>query len=228
VLGMVSADDPFAPGQVLDWVAEMRELPVQEPGHGERRRVEQHVIRPEVAVDDHPPGRARQIEVSYGHGVQHAEQPAGARSTGRMCPCSIRSWPAVHAGRELHGELAGKRRVDLGHRHATAQAVEHLAFSREACGGVRALVGLDDDGPAAGGVIGVAVSQRVHVMMFHAAGARVHREFARLTGSCGRPVRAWIMPRRALQTWFVYGLRPEPQAECWLYPDVEIGPAAIA
>jgi hypothetical protein len=28
---MVSADDPFAPGQVLDRISKMRELPVQSP-----------------------------------------------------------------------------------------------------------------------------------------------------------------------------------------------------
>jgi SET domain-containing protein len=31
-----------------------------------------------------------------------------------------------------------------------------------------------------------------------------------------------------VQTWLVDRLPPEPEPECWLHPDVEIGPSAIA
>ena len=161
---MVGPDDPLAPGQVLDRIAEMRELPVHQRGHGEGGWVEQGVIRPEVSMRQHPPGRTGQLEACDGNGVQRAKQLAAGAQDWPRVP-ALDQVLAMLAGEERHGELARQGGVDLRHRQAAAQPFQHLAFPRQAGQGVRALIGLDDNARVAARVIGVAVSQRVLKMI---------------------------------------------------------------
>jgi hypothetical protein len=50
--GVVDPHDPLGPGEILDGLAEVGELPVEERA---RLLVDQQVLRAEVAVDDHAP-----------------------------------------------------------------------------------------------------------------------------------------------------------------------------
>ncbi len=50
---VMHAHDPLGPGEVLDWAADVGRLPVDDAGHAIRLQVEEHVLWPEVAVDDH-------------------------------------------------------------------------------------------------------------------------------------------------------------------------------
>jgi len=50
---MVRPDDPLSPPQILDRVAGVRELPVHQGLHVQGPFVEQHVLRTEVAMQQH-------------------------------------------------------------------------------------------------------------------------------------------------------------------------------
>ena len=71
---MMCADDPFAPGQVLDWLSEMGPLPVQDGCYRIGGRVEQDIIRPIVAVDQDTRNLARTANTDQ-RGINRVDAP---------------------------------------------------------------------------------------------------------------------------------------------------------
>jgi hypothetical protein len=146
---MVEPDDPLSPGQVLDPIPVVGELPIQDRHDLQRLRVEEQVLRAVVAVHEAghtifqpPQGPARSLQ----------DLP-GVALVDQLLP--------VPAGHERHGGASGER-VDLddvGHRDDASDARQGHYLNAQPLRRVDTLVLLDDELAIQPRLVGVPVSK---------------------------------------------------------------------
>ncbi|KPC76068.1 hypothetical protein ADL26_05295, partial [Thermoactinomyces vulgaris] len=163
---VVHPDDPLAPGQVLDRVAEVRELPVHDGGDGVRaqvrREAEQEVVRAEVAVDERVAVSRKGIaEAGDGCRVDLAQdRAADAEDFGGAA--RVDELLAGDAAHEAEGQRAAAGGDHGRDRDRVGERGEQQPFAFEAGGGIGAFVAFRHRLALAEGLVRIAVRESTH------------------------------------------------------------------
>src|SRR5271170_1410428 len=175
VAGMVHADDPLAPREVLGGISRVGPFPVQDRGDFRGGRVEQDVVGAIIAVhEDVSPARGAGEGGGDLAGVDAVDAPqhgaAGAQHV--AAPAGVQQLLAVDAGHERHGQALVPGAQDGRHRDPALQRGEHGALVPGPGQRAGALVALGHGGAVPERAVGVAVPKRPHGLVLAVAGAR--------------------------------------------------------
>src|SRR6266851_732793 len=183
VSGMVHADDPLAPGEVVDRVSGVGPFPVQDPGDLQGYGVEKDILGAVVPVHEHLPatcgareGRGHLAGIKLVDPLEHGA--AGAQHAAAVA--GFKQFLSVDAGHERHGQAPVAEVQDLRHRDPGLQGAQHGVLNPEPGQRAGSLIALHDGRAVPERAIGVAVPQRLHALIL-AAGAGDH---ARRAWSC--------------------------------------------
>jgi hypothetical protein len=160
---VVRPHDPLAPGQVLDRAAEVGELPVDHRGDLERHRVQEHVVGPEVAVDQHLPDIMGTRPDDARRGLMDAAQqyPAGLQDLRRAT--GVHQFLARRTGDESEGEDSVVQAVHGGHGQLPLQPGQQGVFPCTAEPRIGTFVGLLHHRTVAdGAVVEPCFNGRIH------------------------------------------------------------------
>jgi hypothetical protein len=134
------ADDPLAPGRVLQLVTGVRPFPVHHRGNVTGRRVEQDVLRPIIAMHQNRRVAARSHDGYRAEAdrVDAAQHPA-AGIQDRPSHTAVDQLLAVNAGQETERQAGVLAIEDWWHGQPPGQGRQHgrLAHTRCAASGPR-------------------------------------------------------------------------------------------
>jgi hypothetical protein len=134
---MVETDNPFSPGEILDPIPVVGELPVQDRPDLERLRVIEQILWTEIAVHE------------SGHTLVQPPQRPSSGAEHLPGAALVNQLLSVQAGNERHGDTGGNP-VDLddvGYRNNAGDPRQRSDFDAKSYPRVDALVLPDDELP---------------------------------------------------------------------------------
>jgi hypothetical protein len=162
--GMVHADDPFTPCDVLDRVSGVGPFPVQDRRDLQGGRVEKDILGAVVTVHEHlavPCGGGEGRDLAGAELVDSPEHgAAGAQHAVRLA--GFKQLLPMDAAHERHGQAPVAVIQDLWHRKLALQSLQHGVLKVGPGQRARLLVVLHDGRAVSERAVGVAVPQRPH------------------------------------------------------------------
>ena len=122
---MVNPHDPFTPRKVFRRFAEAREFPVEEPG--ESPTIDNHILRPEVPMDDH---RTRSMQVGdridrHSMQISHHTPQKGENFLSTSTVDQVLSWDSRNRSQEDRSVLLVEVE-EFRYRKTTAKMAQAL------------------------------------------------------------------------------------------------------
>jgi hypothetical protein len=197
--GMVHADNPLAPRQVIDWLSRVGPFPVQDRGDLQGRRVEKDIVGAVVPVHEDLP-LTRGVRKGGGDfaDVKLVDLPergaAGAQHA--VAAAGFKQFLSVEAAHEPHRQAAIRRAQDWWHQDPALQGAQHRMLTLGPGQRTGSLIALHDRRAVPERAVGVAVPQRLHalILLVVTAGYRARRAWScagrmagRLRGGKPRP-----------------------------------------